>query len=238
MESFDLVPNAQRLDEPSEDQELRRDTIWFNPTDKDVLLELYVGNPVPRKQGDRYVPPKTYEQRTGCRKYVIKAHATAALDKDFDRAVQHTECLNPLCVGRPVMCTNRGEDHPKRIVGGLGPQLVNLGERVRPVLAPALDDVEARRKAAEEAEYRAYQAKQASAAALDAANAEKQRVDRELAERRAHVEALERRAQELAASNAEQERQRAMTALDAKVAAAVEAVPKQQQSKKIPSIQG
>jgi hypothetical protein len=60
-------------------------------------------------------------------------------------AVQDTRCLHEDCTLKSRYCKN--PEHPKQIVGGLGPRLINKGLQIQPTLAAALDDKRAELKA-------------------------------------------------------------------------------------------
>lgn len=181
-----LVPQANRLLEPTEHQDSSEETIWHNPTNRDAILDVYIETPKPGKK------PRSWSEQTGKRRYVIKAGETRALPSEFDRAIQHFECTETECLARKFDC--RDHTHARVIVGGLGPQLACKGTQRRPMapaaLHPALDDVEARKKALQEERFQAYQRQEANAAELDTKRAELARVDAELAERKRQLEKM------------------------------------------------
>jgi hypothetical protein len=129
-----LVPRGEELDEEAATLgAYSQETIWENPTDRDIILDLHVGSQVPPKG----VKP-TRRQQTGIRQILIKAHSKASISNEFDIAIQHVQCHEHECAGNPMHCRKQG--HRKQIVGGLGIHLKNLGEQRRPLLHPSLDD--------------------------------------------------------------------------------------------------
>ncbi len=123
-DQHNLVPHADH-DRPFEDyQDVAQETVWHNPTNKDVALDLYVGV----KASGR--PPRSREEKTGFRRYVIKASEKRAIAAEFDRAIQDVR--------------------DGIIIGGLGPHLINVGAQERPRLHPSLDVLRADKAAAEE----------------------------------------------------------------------------------------
>ena len=178
-----LIPLADRPFAPPPDQDSERQTIWHNPTALPVRLELHVATPRPSFP----IKPVGFEQRTGKRVYVIQPGQTRAIPSEFDMAIQHTQCHHTDCLQRPFACRSNEEGHEKSIVGGFGPQLENKGSQSMPIragfitIAPALDDVEARRKAAEEAEYKAFREQKMAQERAAAAHAETQRAEAEVA---------------------------------------------------------
>lgn len=146
-----LVPLADRPFLQAEMADSEKQTIWHNPTDRPVVLDLYVETPKPTPGR----PPKGFEAKTGQRRYVIGPKETKAIPAMFDRGIQQTQCHHVDCLQMPFDCKSTEEGHEKSIVGGLGPQLQNRGTQSMPLregfirLAEPLDDVEARRRQAE-----------------------------------------------------------------------------------------
>jgi hypothetical protein len=134
-------PNEENEVSNFEDQpDETRATLWENPTDVDVVMDLHVGTMPLYGNGPRptlHPSGKTREQRLGVKQYVVKAHKTREIPSEFDVGVQHRECTSPECTSKKLYCTDKS--HPSNIVGGLGPQLFNCGMKVRPRLSPALD---------------------------------------------------------------------------------------------------
>lgn len=179
-----LVPLADRPFAPPPEQDSEQQTIWHNPTDRAVTLDIFVGTPLPSPG----IKPKGIEQRQGVRRYVIGPKETRALPAIYDIAIQHTQCQHTDCLQTPFICKSRDPDHVKVIVGGLGPQLHNKGTQTAPItsppmLSPALDDVEARRKAAEQEQFRAWQQERMAAEARARAKADEEKATHELAAR-------------------------------------------------------
>jgi hypothetical protein len=178
-----LVPLAERPFAPPPDEDSERQTIWHNPTDKPVKLDLHYTTP----KASFPIKPKGYEQRTGKRIYIIQPGATRAIPSEFDMAIQHTQCHHTDCLQMPFRCRSNEEGHEKSIVGGFGPQLENRGSQSMPIrsgfitLAAALDDVEARRRAAEEAEYKAFREAKLAGERAAAARIETERAEAEIA---------------------------------------------------------
>jgi hypothetical protein len=133
-------PTLDEVDEYSEHPEETRNTLWENPTDRDVVMDLHVGTMPLYGSGPRptlHPSGATREQRLGVKQFVVKAGKTREIPSEFDVGVQHRECMSPECTSKKLYCANKS--HPSNIVGGLGPQLINRGMKVRPRLHPALD---------------------------------------------------------------------------------------------------
>lgn len=148
--------------------EIERDTIWRNPLDHDVVLDLHVGtkpSPVFNSEGKRIRPDLTWEERNGVHRYVIKAGHTRAIPKEFDKAIQ--DVRNGV------------------IVGGLGPRLERVGDQERPKLHPSLDDGLAKHKALIEEATAALSEKKRQEEALLIAQAKLAEAEKQLAERQA-----------------------------------------------------
>lgn len=179
-----LIPLATRSFQPTEHTDSSEETIWENPTDGEVILDLQHEMPKARFVNDRPVPPKNWSERTGKRRYVIPARAQRALPGEYDIAIQHTRCTDAECPSKQFEC--KDPKHKRVIIGGLGPQLVNRGTQRRPMkpeerptLEPALDDAEARRLAARQelaarllAEHDAKAAQEVARGKLDEAEAD------------------------------------------------------------------
>jgi hypothetical protein len=182
-----LVPLADRPLAAPDYEDSQSQTIWHNPTERSVILDLHFETP---KATGR--PPAGWEERTGKHRYVLKAGETKAIPASFDMAIQHTQCFHTDCLQRPFSCKSTEEGHEKAIVGGFGPQLVNKGTQKVPIragfiqLAPALDDALARQQAAEAAEFRAWQQKRMSEEAGQAARLEQERAAADIAARGSH----------------------------------------------------
>lgn len=219
----ELVPMAEQPHLSDEYPDEVRDTIWENPTESDVVLDLHVGT-TPVYGPDhvrRAVTSKwTREQKTGLRQFVIRkavrrnekgepdpkgvlVPTRARIPSEFDQGIQQTNCVEPECSSRKTFC--RESSHRKNIVGGLGPQLVNVSTITRPRLVPALDAYRADKLAAE---ARAMDAAKKEEAARDEALiargeliASKKELEardslyayreKDLAEREARIKALE-----------------------------------------------
>jgi hypothetical protein len=110
-------------------------TLWRNPTEKRIVLELHHetpkhGKPIAERVANIEDPQvrelRAWEERTGKRRFVIEAGQTALIPSEYDRAVQDVR--------------------DGIIVGGLGTLLVNEGADMKPVLHPALDAIKAERQ--------------------------------------------------------------------------------------------
>jgi hypothetical protein len=170
-----LVPIADRPIAAPDYEDSESQTIWHNPTDKPVKLDLNVDTPRPGR------PPRNWEERHGMVRYVVKAGDTRAIPSKFDMGIQHTQCHHIDCLQRPFACKSNEEGHEKSIVGGFGPQLINKGTQKAPIkagfiqIAPALDDALAREKAAELEEFRNWQLKRMAEERAAAARLEQER---------------------------------------------------------------
>jgi hypothetical protein len=187
-----LIPQALRAFEPSEYADSSEETIWFNPTEKDATLDLYIGTPTPR---GKQFPPRNWEDLTGKRRYIIRAGQTRSMPAEFDRAIQHTHCKDGECLVRPYECKNPLHTD-KEIVGGLGPQLRNMGTQKRPITVPArlhpsLDDVAAREKALKEKRFEIYERGEQASADEQRSRAALDKINHELEERKAQLAAAD-----------------------------------------------
>lgn len=160
---LELVPVAERPAlQASDSMETEEQTIWFNPFDYPVAVQVHVGSEpligndfdeeARRRRWHSIPAPRRRELQTGIRTYVIPAKSQRALPSEFDMGIQRTECMEPECLGHKLYCRNRA--HTNRIiVGGSYPRLINKGTRrvpleVPPKLHPALDEERARAAAA------------------------------------------------------------------------------------------
>ena len=185
---FDLVPMAERPALQAADyMETEEQTIWFNPFDHAVAVQVHIGSTpmlsgsqgavseiedIARARRWHSIPAaQRREMQTGIRTYVIPPKSMRAIPSDFDMAIQRTECMHPECLGRKMYCKNR--EHTERmIVGGLYPRLINKGTQRMPLtepprLHPALDDEKARAaEALERAKRKLQEAQNAKDMAL------------------------------------------------------------------------
>lgn len=172
-----LVPPAERPFIPFDQQETVQETIWYNPTERDVLLKLHVGaKPVysdsqkARFREVRLKNPLQYKEwRSGERTLIIPARSERAISADFDQAIQQTQCLEPECVGFRLYCRDRS--HHKQVMGGLGPQLINRNCQYRPLVHPSLIEANALEEENKRKAYEALLAKQAADTAMILAQA-------------------------------------------------------------------
>lgn len=156
--SQNLVPPAERpAYQPTDYIETSQDTIWYNPFEYDVAVQVHVGaegkaGPTPAEEVRwKSLPaPVRREKQTGVRTYVIKAKSERAIPSDFDMAIQHTQCSHYECLGsKGLYCKNPDHSEHKTIVAGLYPRLVNKGTQRTPIREPAklhwaLDDQKAK----------------------------------------------------------------------------------------------
>jgi hypothetical protein len=136
-----LVPPAERAFIPESDLSSAQETVWYNPTEKDAVLDLYIGVTPCRGEAARRIyramgPLQKKEFRTGIRRYVIKAGDRRAIHSDFDQGIQQTNCMEADCISRKMYC--RDATHHHMVVGGLGPQLINERVQFRPTVHPSL----------------------------------------------------------------------------------------------------
>lgn len=137
--SKDLVPIAERPYGPVDTEETVEETVWHNPTEHDVVLDLYVGIQPNLRRFVLSGKKLTWEQRTGKRRYIIRAKTSRAIPSEFDQGIQQMQCLDPEHSQRPFDCRDR--THRKMIVGGLAPHsLVKGGMQHRPLISQALVD--------------------------------------------------------------------------------------------------
>jgi hypothetical protein len=155
-----LVPLAQRDFSPSDFIETQQETVWYNPLDRDYVLDLHVGT---KPMGPK-LPPRNHEQKHGTRRYTIRAKDRRAIPAEFDIAIQHLQCQEYGCNMRSHHCRN--PKHSRVIVGGLGPHLYNLGIQNRPVMAASLNEAEAEQKIAVETAMKAMLQTQAAENAM------------------------------------------------------------------------
>jgi hypothetical protein len=183
-----LVPLADRPLAGPEYEDSESQTVWHNPTDRQVVLDLNVDTPRPGRK------PRNWEERNGKVRYVLKAGETKAIPSKFDMGIQHTQCHHIDCLQRPFYCRSNEEGHEKSTVGGYGPQLVNRGTQKAPIrpgfitLAPALDDVLARQQAAEQEEFRNWQLQRMAESRAASAKLEQERAAADKVARSAHAD--------------------------------------------------
>ena len=154
-----------------EDEQL--DTEWFNPTDVDVVLPVYIGTD-PKGQLWRRAfaaasPARRLEMSSGTRTFIVKAGQTRMIPSEFDLAIQRTHCLHPQCGAKKDACKNL--DHPRVVIAGLAPQLLCKKWHKVPSLSANLDQARAQTDAAVRALSDA--SAQKIAAEMDTAQAKK-----------------------------------------------------------------
>jgi hypothetical protein len=121
--------NVAPADEPfarERDPEYATDTVWENPTQADVVLDLHVGTtPVygSAEQKARITASWGPQEFKGIRRFVVKAKSKARIPSEFDQGIQQTRCLEAQCAFQPTICRN--PRHRMAVIGGLGPQLIN-----------------------------------------------------------------------------------------------------------------
>ena len=173
-----LVPQAERAFIPVEERESVQETVWFNPTEKDAVLDLYIGvtpcRSIRAKQQFRAMSPlQKKEFRTGIRRYIIRAGERRAIHSDFDMAIQQTHCLESECTSRPMYC--RDSTHHKMVIGGYGPQLINEAVQHRYSVHPSLIEADALEKAATERAKEYLRQKEIAEQSMAVAHAEAER---------------------------------------------------------------
>ena len=173
-----LIPLANRPHQVASPRETVQETVWYNATDRDICLELYVGRgatlPNPKHLGRQL----TKDEKNATVTYVIEAKRARTIPSEFDAAIQRTQCLEAECSQRPLAC--KDQTHRWLIVGGLAPDgLQRRGLQHRPVLASGLDDSLARENAAKDKAINAMVTRSASDEELAAAKEELARVKSE-----------------------------------------------------------
>lgn len=177
-----LVPPAERpaYSSPHDFEETSTETIWENPFDYDVAVQVHVGStprPDPTERGLaawRALPEaKRREMQTGQRVYVIRAKSRRSIPSEFDQSIQQTRCTHTDCPGpKSILCRDPEHAEHRMIVGGLYPRLLNRGTQQRPLSKPpelhwSLDDQKARAaEALEKAKLKLAEATQARDAML------------------------------------------------------------------------
>ena len=127
------IPRAQHLDaDPYVAGGGSRETVWENPTDKDIILPLHCGS---QATYGKFTP--SYMQRYGIMRVVVPAKSKVTISSDYDMAIQDTHCREGECTGKAREC--RHPKHRKTIIAGLGPHLINKGMILRPEVHPSLD---------------------------------------------------------------------------------------------------
>jgi hypothetical protein len=174
LQGRELVPPAERPFVPFDFQETVQETVWFNPTDNDAVLDLHIGTrPIyTQAQRDRLkmmTPGQKREFLTGKRRFVIPAKSKRSISSDFDMAIQQTECMEPDCYTQRLYCRNT--EHHKQVMGGMGPHLLNMSVQHRPVVHSSLIESNANEAATKQRAYEALLAKQAADTALAIAQA-------------------------------------------------------------------
>jgi len=192
-EARDIVPLAERAYPPPQGEEdSQQQTIWRNPTERTVKLEIQIETPKPGKRLNAQGQPRimTYDEKHGTHTYYVKAGEEKALPSEYDRQIQTYQCHHIDCLHAPFDCKNfTDEGHEKTTVAGCGPQLERLGSqrvRIQPgfiQLSPALDDVAARLKAAETAEFEEWQRQRMAEARHAASASAREKAEKEIADR-------------------------------------------------------
>lgn len=187
-----LVPPAERPFVAYDQFETVQETVWFNPTDKDILVRVHVGTRPVYTEGQKATirqmrerdPGRYAEFRTGERVYVIKAGQRRSISSEFDQAIQQMECLEPDCTTQRLYCRDR--THHRKVMGGGYPQLVNESVQHRPIVHDALIPENAEREVVKKKLYEALLAKQASDEAIVVAAAKAQEAEAMSASANAH----------------------------------------------------
>lgn len=154
-----LVPQAERpnYSSPHDFEETSTETIWENPFDYDVAVQVHIGStprPDPSERGLaawRALPEaKRREMQTGMRTFVIKAKSRRTIPSEFDQGIQQTRCTHGDCPGpKGMLCRDPEHAEFRQIVGGGYPRLICRGTQQRPLRKPpelhwSLDDQKAR----------------------------------------------------------------------------------------------
>lgn len=186
-----LVPQAERAFIPVHELESVTETVWFNPTEKDCVLELYIGvtpchSEVARRKFRALPRLQKKEFKTGLRTYIIRAGERRAIHADFDQGIQQTHCQEPDCEA-PQRMYCKDPTHHKMVTGGLGPQLINERVQYRPTVHPSLLEAAAMEKEALQKAQEFMNQKAAADAALLVAQAEAAKA-REMQEKQAAAE--------------------------------------------------
>jgi hypothetical protein len=128
-------------------------TEWYNPTDRDVVLEVHIGtdpkNSLWRKSFLEASPAKRQEMRSGNRIFIVRAGKSREISSEYDLAIQRTHCLHPQCTAKKDCCKDL--DHPRVVVAGLAPQLQCMKWHRVPSLSANLDQARAQAEAAVQA---------------------------------------------------------------------------------------
>lgn len=207
-----LVPPAERAFIPVEDLDSAQETVWFNPTEKDCVLDLYIGvtpcrSERARQQFRAMSPLQKKEFRTGLRRYIIRAGERRAIHADFDQGIQQTQCLEPECTSHKLYC--RDATHHHMVVGGLGPQLVNERVQFRPTVHPSLIEAAAKEKAALEQARIFLEQKQVAEQSMMVAQAKAEEAKAEMMRAQAAEERVKANAEANASEQARKEREAA-----------------------------
>lgn len=207
-----LVPHAEREFIPESELSSAQETVWYNPTDKDAVLDLYVGVTPCRSAAARAIfrqlgPLQKKEFRTGIRRYVIRAGERRAIHADFDQGIQQMVCQEAECVSRKMYC--RDVTHHHMVVGGLGPQLVNERVQFRPTVHPSLLEAAAKEKAALDQARLFLEQKQVAEQSMMVAQATAEQARAEMQRAQAIEERVKANAEAVAAEEARVEREAA-----------------------------
>lgn len=128
----------------------QRQTEWFNPTDRDVVLQIHIGtdpkNALWRQAFLQASPARRLEMKSGLRVLIVKAGQSKWIDSEYDYAIQRTRCFHPQCQSKRETC--RDMEHPRVVVSGLAPQLVCKRWKSAPRLEANLDQARAEAEAA------------------------------------------------------------------------------------------
>lgn len=168
-----FIPLAERPFATPEETDIRHETVWENPTDQDIHLDLYVGtvpvySPQAKAKWRDCTRQQLFERQKGIRRYVIPARSKRAIPAEFDRGIQAYKCMEDGCTGRVLYCTDHS--HRKQTIGGLAPALINHGLQHRPTLHPSLDTALMKQEAAQQAQAEAIAAKNSAESRLIIAN--------------------------------------------------------------------
>lgn len=186
-----LVPQAERPFIPDSEIETVQETVWYNPTDKDCILDLYVGtkprySAAQREALRRYTPAQMREYKSGTQRWVIRKGQERGIPIEFDYAIQATICQEPDCTS-PNKMYCRDVTHHAAVIGGLGPQLHNRRRQFRPIVHPSLQESQVNAQQAAEELLKARQLQEATDAAMMSAQLQYEKAKRLAEQSTAHA---------------------------------------------------
>lgn len=139
-----------KMPEPAAPPQAPGMTEWFNPTTKDVKLDIYTGQHGAGAEGKQR--PRNQSGRV---RYIVPSLKSLKITSEYDQAIQKTR--------------------DGVVVAGMAPQLINQSVSPAPVVHPSLDPLEQARKEAAEKAQKALAEKSATEEALKLAEADRMR---------------------------------------------------------------